>query len=109
MLDPRYFRVLAGDAVVAQQRAELEALPDRGTSLTAWQEAQHRADIRGVEVVESAYGWSVRAASGLDDFALLASVRRGNVDGTWAAAEAFAVAWVAEDPARRFAFTRKPL
>jgi hypothetical protein len=46
----------------------------------------------------------VRYDSGLQNFALLA--RSCELGGTLEAAEAFARAWVAEDPERRYAWTR---
>ncbi len=97
-------------AVQAERAGALEAqhavrraghVSDR---LVEVQVEQSRRGIRGARLVHTDYGWSVRADSGLQDFALLASARRKQVDGTLEDAERFAKEWVAADPAHRYAW-----
>lgn len=96
--------VVAGAALVAELTSAREALPKfNDEALCALQRAEARRGILGVEIAESMYGWSVRYNSGLQNFALLASSRRGDLDGTYEAAEKFAIDWVAADPERRYA------
>ena len=109
--------VVVGQAVAAALEAEREQLP-RGAypgtfssePLCAWQREVHFRGFRDVELCQSIYGWSVRSGSGLDNFALLASVKRyGNVDGTYEDAVRWATEWCAVHPDRRYAWTRSPL
>lgn len=99
---------VAGVAVFEAIRAERETLPKdaRGFFLSeplcACQRHQAARGFIEAELVESIYGWSVRYASGLHGFALLASARASAVDGSRADAERWAAEWVAEDPAHRF-------
>src|SRR5687767_14614927 len=67
-------------------------------SLVAWQEQEGRK-WRSVEVVSTMRGWSVRASSGLDNFALL------YVAESFTDAIAWCRRWVEED-AYRYAFVR---
>lgn len=111
-LMPENFVVIAGEAVVERIRAARASLPRTGNgvasgSLCAQQEREARAGVVGVELVRSNYGWSVRYDSGLQDFGLVASARAKQVDGTFDSAAAFAVAWVAQDPDRRYAHARR--
>ena len=76
--------------------------------LVVVQREQAARGIVGVELVKSNYGWSVRYDSGLQNFGIVASARRGGqVDGSWDSAVRFALDWVAQDPAKRYAWSRK--
>jgi hypothetical protein len=75
-------------------------------SLCRWQSECYRRGVRGVELVKSIYGFSVRYDSGLADFGLLAGARDGQLDGSFEDAVRFATEWVNEDPAHRYAWTR---
>jgi hypothetical protein len=113
--------IVAGHEAHAAEQAEYDRVAPRpqyvqrdGTVVFGFRdsEALCRAQIRSpytsVDLSKSIYGWSVRAGSGLQNFALLActSHRGGSLDGTYAAALGWAERWVAEDPKRRYAFTR---
>lgn len=74
--------------------------------LCAWQQDVHRRGFRDVELVESIYGWGVRSGSGIDNFALLASSRAHEVDGSLEDAVRWAAAWCAQDPDHRYAWRR---
>lgn len=54
------------------------------------------------QIVESAYGYSVRYASGLQNWGLIFSARAGQTDGTLEGAIAKARQWQAADPTHRF-------
>lgn len=105
--------IVAGQGVSAALALEREQLP-RGfhigtfasEPLCAWQREVHARGFRDVELVKSIYGWSVRSGSGLDNFALLASSRHGQLDGTYEDAVRWAVKWCSEDPTRRYAWRR---
>ena len=75
--------------------------------LCRWQSDCYRRGVRGVELVKSFYGFSVRYDSGLADFELLASSRTGDLDGSFEDAVRFATEWVNDDPEHRYAWTRK--
>ena len=103
MLNSHKFEVIAGRDVV-------DAINDRraaGGDLVRQQEADANAGFLGAELVESSFGWSVRYDSGLQDWGLLASSRRGDVDGSRASAEAWAKTWQARDPSRRYVWARR--
>jgi hypothetical protein len=70
-------------------------------SLCRVQSELWRARFLEAEIMPTAYGYSLRHASGLENFALIASSRRGDVDGTFESALRAAEAWVAEDPTKR--------
>jgi hypothetical protein len=72
-------------------------------SLVRWQAGAGR-EWRSAQLVKSVYGWSVRATSGLDGFAILAGCRRGELDGTFADALRWVESWVAQDPTSRYAY-----
>lgn len=76
-------------------------------TLTDWQGSQGRT-WRSVEVMESIYGWYVRASSGLDGFAIMASTiqRGGKLDGTYEDAAKWAIEWCRENPMMRYAYVR---
>lgn len=115
MLDPTHFEIVAGERVVEELRAQQEAIiPWTGygyasDNLCALQRTWDERGIRGAQLTQSIYGWSVRADSGLQDFALLAGKRMGNVDGTLEGAVAWARAWAARDPKRRYVWKRRDM
>jgi hypothetical protein len=74
----------------------------RSEELCEWQREVGRRGIIEAELVNSMYGWSVRYASGIHNFGLLAGARCRQVDGTREDAERWARNWVAQDPTRRF-------
>lgn len=73
-------------------------------TLIKWQTSPSNT-WKSVQLVNTKYGWSVRATSGIDNFALLAGKRCGNVDGSYEDAARWASAWVAQDPRNRYAYT----
>ena len=106
--------VVAGEELMKLLDAEKQALvPRNGAGLYAsddlcrLQQRQAARGILGAEIVCSVYGHSVRYDSGLQNFGLLASSRCRDLDGTLEDAERWARAWVARDPARRYAWRRK--
>ena len=59
-------------------------------------------------MVKSACGWTVRCASGLDNFQTVAGRRHdAHWPGTYAAAAAWGINWANEDPAKRECFVRR--
>jgi hypothetical protein len=58
------------------------------------------------EIVESSYGYSVRYASGLQNFGLIFSSRNREVDGTLEGAIAAAQKWQAQAPSHRYVSRR---
>jgi hypothetical protein len=62
--------------------------------------ARHHAGFVEMEIVESFYGFSVRYASGLNDFAIIRPARWSK-DPSHEAAVAFCEAWAANDPKHR--------
>jgi hypothetical protein len=114
MLEGNKFIIVAGLEVVEAMRAERKArcrwtgYGYDSESLCAVQRDESAKGILGAEIVVSNYGCSVRYDSGLQDFALLASSRLKQIDGTIEAAEAWCRDWVAKDPGRRYAWRRAP-
>jgi hypothetical protein len=113
MLNTEDFILLAGrpekwDEEIRRQ-ASRAADQNVRTNLPKLAEDQHRRGRRSVEVVKSAYGWTVRCASGLDNFQLVAgSCRHGaHWPGTYAAAAAWGINWANEDPENRECFVRR--
>lgn len=110
---PEGFKVVAGEAARRAENASRDARckPSRfapgsvdSDSLVRWQEYEGRK-WRSVEIVSSMYGWSVRASSGLDGFALLAGARNGELDGSMADAIRWAKTWVGDNE-YRYAYVR---
>ena len=103
-------QIIAGQDLYATLQAEREARVAKvgnlykGEPLCRLQEQQAGRGVLGAELVLSRYGWSVRYDSGLQNWGLLASSRSGMLDGTLEAAVAWATAWVAQDPQRRYAW-----
>jgi hypothetical protein len=112
MLNANEFVLLAGrpeewDEEVRQQACRAGD-PEVGIKLPELQEDQHDRGRRSVELVKSGYGWTVRCASGLDNFQLVAGSRHDpHWPGTYAAAAAWGINWANEDPQNRECFVRK--
>jgi hypothetical protein len=97
--------IIAGQALYDALQAEKARRCRRNAEdLCRVQEEIARRGIVGAQLVQSIYGWGVRYDSGLQNWGLIASSRAKQVDGTLEDAERFALAWVAEDPARRYAW-----
>jgi len=102
--------VIAGQGLYAQLQAETEArVPKIGNlyeseALCTLQQEQGRRGILGAHLIPSLYGWSLRYDSGLENFALIAGSRRGDLDGSYADCARAAKNWVDADPARRYAW-----
>lgn len=100
--------VIAGqelaDALSAERLAKIERseLGLNSEQLCKHQEQVSRRGVVEAEIVESIYGYSVRYASGLQDFGLILPAR-GREDPSLAFAEEYCRKWVAADPERRFA------
>lgn len=105
--------IVCGEPLVDELTAEQERRVPRGCGgfkseeLCQLQRERSGRGLLGVELVKSNYGWSVRYDSGLQNFGLLAGARSGTLDGTLECAERYAIAWVAQDPTRRYAWRRK--
>lgn len=75
--------------------------------LCQWQADKHAQGYACCVLQPTIYGWSVRAQSGLDGFAILAGVRSGELDGSLDSAVRWARAWCAQFPARRHCVVHK--
>lgn len=115
-MNPLHFTVVCGvDVAEALDRERALKVKQSATrpgcfeseSLCAWQRSVNGRGFRDVELVKSIYGWSVRAGSGLQDFALLASSRQGQLDGSLEDAVRWATRWCNENPERRYAWMHK--
>ena len=113
MIKQEWMEIVAGEALVDAIAAETKAkcrwtgYGYASDDICALQQQQAARGIIGVEIVKSNYGFSVRYDSGLQNFGLVASARRGELDGSYEAASAFCREWVNRDAARRYAWTRK--
>jgi len=115
-LEGPHFQIVAGQAVVDAIRASRATVRPSASrpgcldseSLCLAQQHDAAHGVLGAEIIQSNYGCSVRYDSGLQDFGLLASARRRDIDGTYEAAVAWATRWQAEDPTRRYVWTRRP-
>lgn len=113
MIRQDWMTIVAGDELLVAMEAEQRAMvPETGRGfasehLCELQRKQARRGILGVEIVKSNYGYSVRYDSGLQNWGLLASSKSRQLDGSFEAAAAWATAWVAQDPERRYAWSRK--
>jgi hypothetical protein len=93
-------RVIAGDQ--AKWDRELASVPKVGNyyesnALVALQERQSRAGYLPAKLIKSNFGWSIRYASGLQDFGVLLAPR-GRM--TLAEVIAWGKQWVAASPNR---------
>jgi len=90
---------------VADKVALLRSIVVKSNDIEYISRFQTLADIIGyreAELVESDDGWSVRHASGLQDFALISSSRAGQVDSSFEGAVAAAKLWADYDPKHRY-------
>lgn len=92
--------VIAGQELADKLRDERLNL--NGKDLCQWQVEVSRRGIIEIEIVQSLYGYSVRYASGLQEWGLLRPAR-GAKDNSLEAAKKFCVDWVAVAPNFRFA------
>jgi hypothetical protein len=76
-------------------------------ALCRFQLSQANKGIIAAILVKSIYGWTVRYDSGLQDFAIIAGTRSGQLDGSLEDAERYAREWCARDPERRYAYRRE--
>jgi hypothetical protein len=112
MLNTEHFTLLAGrpekwDEEV-RQHASYAGVHNVGINLPKLQEDQHDRRRRSIEVVKSGCGWTVRCASGLDNFQLIHGARHdAHWPATYAAAAAWGINWANEDPGNRECFVRK--
>jgi len=67
---PSAFLLLAGEDNLRAQRTNERALMAQGYNLPQAQERE-RSGVIGIHLVRSLYGWSVRYASGLQNFGLI--------------------------------------
>jgi hypothetical protein len=113
MIKQEWMVIIAGEQLIDELSAETRARVHRNErgfaseDLTAVQESQAARGILGAVIENSMYGYSVRFDSGLQNFGLIASSKRKEVDGTLEDAERFAREWVALDPVHRYAWRRK--
>jgi hypothetical protein len=112
MFNTEHFILLAGSPEKWDEEIRRQARPvgDQkvGINLPELQEDQHDRGRRSVELVKSAHGRTVRCASGVDDFRLVAGARHdANWPATYAAAAAWGINWANEDPQSREWFVRK--
>jgi hypothetical protein len=102
MLNTEDFILLAGrpekwDEEVRQQ-ASCATDQNVPTNLPELQEEQQDRGRRSVKVVKSAYGWTVRSASGVDNIHLVAGNRHdADWPRTYAAAAAWGINWANEE------------
>lgn len=107
-----YKRIVEAGQEVADKIAALRAetvAPSSHTpgcfnseSLVAFQVRVSNAGFIEAEIVESIYGYSLRYASGLQNFGLIYSARQGELDGTLEHAVARAREWQSRDPTKRY-------
>ena len=106
-MSPEHFLIVAGQDAHDQWEKKMQEGLAQGQPLTTLQEKQAQEGLIFVEICPTLYGWSVRYGSGLQNFDVLASARKGTLDGTKKDALRFATEWVAQDPQNRYAFLRK--
>jgi hypothetical protein len=112
MLNTERFILLAGrpeecDEEVRQLGSRV-ADPNVRVNLPELQDMQHDRGRRSVELVKSASGWTIRSASGLENFQYVAGRRCDPYwPGTYAAAAAWGINWANEDPENRECFVHK--
>jgi len=110
-MNPEYFHVFAGEEASRLEWEEIlrRCRPEagQGESLVSVQEDLHRRGFRSVQLVRSARGWTVRFASGLDDFRILYRCPEKDeeeCDFGFSAAILAARGWCDLDPGKRYAF-----
>lgn len=101
------FRIVAGKELYDSIQASKEAqVPKRNgyyesEALCQFQRNLSRRGILEIEIVKSNYGYSVRYASGLQNWGLVRKAQE--LGGTLEAAEEFCREWVAQSPSNRYA------
>lgn len=106
------FRVIAGQVAYDAEQAMLDAVAPlthglRDSEALSRYQTGARSAIPA-EIVKSIYGWSLRYASGVQGFSLIASARQGSLDGTYDAAVAAAHKWVGTHT-DRYVFVREEI
>src|SRR5215471_5893218 len=106
MLNTEHFVLLAGRPEKWDEEIRQQARPagDQkvGINVPKLQEDQHRRGRRSAELVRSAGGWTVRFASGFDNFRLLdGGGHFAHWPGTYAAVADWGINWTNEDPQNR--------
>jgi len=100
--------IFLGAGVAAQLQADkIATVPQawagvfESEPLCAWQSRVRGQGYREAVIVTTKFGFSLRNASGIDSWSIIAGVRQGTTDGTLADVERIAAAWYAENPAKR--------
>jgi len=99
--------IIAGHDVFEAQRArKIAALGDKplydSEALCRFQQTEARHCIVEAEIVKSFYGYTLRYASGLQNWGLIAGCRNGELDGSYEDAVQAAQDWQSADPERRY-------
>jgi hypothetical protein len=107
--------IIAGAPILDKLKAEQAAARDlysrdpnprvQDSAICACQQYQAARGYLGAEMVESIYGWTLRYASGLQNFGIIATfpVRScGSWEQSYKKCEAFAKDWAAADAAHRY-------
>jgi hypothetical protein len=105
MLNKDAFELLAGEPDFWDD--ELRTLCDEGVDLVKVQVDQHARGRRSAELTKTIHGWSVRAASGLDDFRLLFGSRIAGHEVSREEAVAWGTAWANADPTKKEFYVRR--
>lgn len=95
-------KFLHADKIAHVPRSEFYADCFESEALCRWQAEMHGRGFCAVMLSKGDLGWSVRYRSGLDNFAVLASVRDGDLNGTFLDALMYAREWQKKDPTKRF-------
>ncbi len=106
---PAWFPVLGAEVhsrLMADKLARVtpsETVPGcfESDSLCQWQSKMDSRNYVTAKLEKNSLGWSLRHASGLNGFRLIASVRNGTLDGTYKDAFDFAKGWQNQDPTKR--------
>ena len=104
MLDPKHFKVIAGQSNVEYLTATTQDALDLDKDLTSIQETLYAQGWRGAELIKNFQGWVLHADSGLENFQTLAG--SGNA---WTYEEALEASkrWFVGDATHRYVFVRK--
>lgn len=98
MLNQKNFILLAGNP--QKWDDEMLTLTNRGEALVALQVSQAQRGRLSAHLVRSIYGWTVRYASGLQNFAIIHKSGSKNI----ANALSFGINWANQDPNNRELF-----
>jgi len=105
MLNTAHFELLAGNPEKWDEETRRRVA--QGESLPNVQIDQHSRGRCAIELVETIYGYSIRYASGLDNWGILFGSRMAGRPIHRAEAIEWGKQWVARDPEKREFFTRK--